>query len=227
MQIQGAIFDMDGTLGDTVFVSVEAIVRTALQLTGNHYTHDEIIARFGPTEPGILRQLVPQTMWEESTRLFFGHYEALHQQHRIGAFPGIQEILDLLHQHDIRQAIVTGKSRRSAEISLKYFSLNGYFEAVETGSLMGSGKKASILKVLESWQIPPETVCYVGDAPTDVTIARSTGLQPISVSWDRNANPTLLAQQNPYALFEQVKDMKSWLESHLNGSMPEEESHVS
>jgi len=218
MQILGAIFDMDGTLGDTVYVSVEAIARTVFQLTGKQYTHEAIIAMFGPTEPGIIRQLVPAQLWEEGVKIFLDHYHMIHQQHQIGAYPGIQELLDLLQEHDVRQAIVTGKSRQSAQISLQQFNLNGYFEAVETGSIEGSAKKSRILKVLKIWQLPPETVLYIGDAPSDVRIARSAGIQPVSVAWDRNADRDQLAQQNPLALFERVQDLKVWLATQLNGS---------
>jgi phosphoglycolate phosphatase-like HAD superfamily hydrolase len=218
MEIQGAIFDMDGTLGDTVFVSVEAIAQTVLQLTGNHHTHEEIISMFGPSEPGILRQLVPQHQWEDSLLIFLDLYESIHRQHQIGAFPGIEEILHLLKEHHIRQAIVTGKSRQSAEISLKYFNLNGYFDSIETGSIDGSAKKSRIQKVLRTWEFPPENVLYIGDAPSDVRIAKSAGLRPISVAWDSTANRSQLVQQNPDALFEQPQDLHNWLAAHLNGS---------
>jgi len=218
MQIRGAIFDMDGTLGDTVFVSVEAIVQTVLQLTGKVYTHKEIISMFGPSEPGILQQLVPPIQWEESVDIFLDHYEAIHRERQIGVFPGIEEILVLLKEHNIRQAIVTGKSRQSAEISLKYFNLNGYFDSVETGSIDGSAKKSRIQKVLKSWDFLPEDVLYIGDAPSDVRIAKSAGLRPISVAWDSTADRSQLAQQNPYAVFEQPQDLHNWLAANLNHS---------
>jgi len=217
MRIRGAIFDMDGTLGDTVFVSVEAIVRTVDQLTGQRYAHPEIIDRFGPTEPGILRQLLPQDLWGESERIFLAEYEAIHQSRKIGAYAGIEEVLNLLQHHHIRQAIVTGKSRESAEISLKYYALNGYFEAVETGSLERSVKKDCIKKVVKRWQVPLEQVLYIGDAPSDVTIARSAGVCPISVAWADTAETSQLEERQPCAVFERVEDFRNWLSSQLNG----------
>jgi phosphoglycolate phosphatase/pyrophosphatase PpaX len=208
---------MDGTLGDTVFVSVEAIVRTVHQLTGQQYAHPEIIDRFGPTEPGILRQLLPQEKWEESERLFLAEYESIHQSHKIGAYAGIEEVLHLLKRHHIRQAIVTGKSRESAEISLCYYQLDGFFEAVETGSLTRSIKKDCIQKLVRGWQVPSEQVLYIGDAPSDVTIAKSAGVCPISVAWADTAELSQLEQRQPCAVFERVQDFKTWLVSQLNG----------
>jgi HAD superfamily hydrolase (TIGR01549 family) len=227
MKIQGVIFDMDGTLGDTVFVSVEAIVRTISQLTGKRYSHPEIISHFGPTEPGILQQLLPREKWEESVRIFFREYEAIHREHHIGAYPNMQEILDLLYKYNIRQAIVTGKSHESAKISLEYYNLIDYFEVVETGSVKGSKKEDCIKKVLKLWQLPPEQVLYIGDAPSDVAIAKRAGVRPISVSWATTADPLELAQEEPDALFEDIEEFKDWLKVNLNGSTPQDNKHVS
>ena len=219
MHIRGAIFDMDGTLGDTVFVSVEAIVRTIFQLTGERYSHPDIIDRFGPNEAGILRQLLPEESWEASEQFFLAEYTSIHQSYKIGAYPGMTDVLDLLQRHHVRQAIVTGKGRESAEISLKFFQLDGYFDAVETGSLDGSVKKECIHKVVDRWQIAPEDVLYIGDAPSDVTIARSAGVCPISVAWADTVVRSQLEPYQPCAVFERVQELKTWLASQLNGQL--------
>jgi len=216
MNLQGVIFDMDGTLGDTVFVSVEAIVRAVHTHTGLTFTHPEIIARFGPSEPGIIKKLVPDEVWKEACRTFFEEYERIHQDHQIGAYPGIRPILDLLSEHGIRQAIVTGKGERSAHISLGYFQLNGHFEHVETGWLTGSSKEAGIKSVLSAWQIPPENAVYIGDAPADVAIARRAGVHPISAAWADTADPAELHAEQPEVLFETVAELETWLREQIN-----------
>lgn len=216
MPIRGVIFDLDGTLGDTVFVSVEAIVRAVHKHTGKTYTHPEIIDRFGPTEIGIIKKLVPDDVWEASCQTFYEEYKNIHQKHQIGAYPGIRSILDLLSAHKIRQAIVTGKGAEPAHISLDYFNLNGHFEFIETGWLHSSSKEACIKKVVEAWQIPGENVLYVGDAPSDVAIARRAGVHPISAAWADTANPAELQAQQPEALFEEVSELELWLKNQLN-----------
>jgi phosphoglycolate phosphatase-like HAD superfamily hydrolase len=214
--IRGVIFDVDGTLGDTVFVSVEAIVQVVRAYTGKTYSHSEIIAFFGPTEEGILRQLVPENHWQASYQTFLTAYKRIHAEHGIGAYPGISKILDLLTAHHIRQAIVTGKGAESAQISLDYFKLDGRFEQVETGSLHGSAKEVCIKKVVEGWQFQRENVLYVGDAPSDVAIAKRAGVRPISVAWADTANPEELRAQQPEALFTKVSELEDWLRTHLN-----------
>lgn len=216
MEIRGVIFDMDGTLGDTVFVSVESIVRAVRKHTGKSYTHPEIIANFGPSEPGIIKGLVPEEVWEAACQTFFEEYVRIHTEHEIGAYPGIKNILDLLTAHNIRQAIVTGKGEKSARISLDFFQLNGHFEFVETGWLTGSSKEACIKKVVEAWGFPGENVLYIGDAPSDVAIARRAGVRPVSAAWADTADPAELLAEGPEALFKEVAELESWFRDQLN-----------
>lgn len=227
MQLEGVIFDLDGTLGDTVYVSVEAIIRAAESLTSETHSHPDIIAMFGPTELGILRQLLPRQDWEQGYQIFLQEYRAIHQTGQYGAYPGIHDVVALLQEHGMRRAIVTGKGRQTAEISLRYFGLESAFEALETGSVEGSAKEACIKKVVAGWGARPETVLYVGDAPTDIAIARRAGVRPVSAAWAETADPAELAAMKPYRLFNRVADLENWLKRRLNGLPPKDSPYVS
>ncbi len=216
-RLAGVIFDMDGTLGDTVYVSVEAIVRTAAYFSGKAYTHQEIIDRFGPTEQGILQDLLPQDVWAQSYAYFLTQYETIHQKGSYGLYPGIPAILDLLQAHHVRMAIVTGKGADSAAISLRHFGAAPYFDYMETGFLQGGYKERSMQTILDRWQLPASHTYYVGDAPADVTSARKAGVHPISVAWADSADANQLAAQQPLALFRQPAEFEQWLTARLNG----------
>lgn len=217
MQIKGVMFDLDGTLGDSVPVSVWAIVRALEAFSGKTYTYEQITALFGPTEQGILRQLLPNQDWEASYQRFLQEYEALHQEGDYGAFPGIPELVALLHDHQVLTAVVTGKGLNAARISLRYFGLADTFDIVEAGSMEGSIKDVCIRKVANIWQVPLEDIIYIGDAVTDVGLARKAGVQPVSAAWAGTHTPEELAAENPYKLFTQVADLHAWLSQQVNG----------
>jgi phosphoglycolate phosphatase/pyrophosphatase PpaX len=187
-----------------------------LKHTGKSYTHPEIIARHGPSEVGIIKMLVPDEVWEESCQTFIEEYDRIHRAHNIGAYPGINPILKLLAEYEIRQAIVTGKGAESAKISLNYFQLNGHFEYVETGWLTGSSKEACIKKVVGAWQLSPQSVLYIGDALSDIAIARRAGVRPVSAAWADTADPEELLAEGPEALFETISALEDWLRNQLN-----------
>lgn len=220
MRLSGVIFDLDGTLGDSVPVSVEAIIRTVAAFTGKSYSYAEILARFGPVEQGIIRQLVSEEDWEASYQRFLQEYEALHETGAYGVFPGIPEALELLHEHQVPTAVVTGKGLDSARISLRYFGLADAFEMVEAGSMEGSIKEVCIQKVAQAWNLPPEEIIYVGDAVSDVAIARRAGVKPVSAAWAGTHPPGELAAENPYRLFTQAADLRAWLAGQVDGAAP-------
>lgn len=217
MQISGVIFDLDGTLGNSLPVSVESIIRTVAAFTGKTYTYDEIVAHFGPTEQGILCQLVPEQDCEASYRRFLQEYESLNRQGDYGVFPGIPEVLDLLRAHQVPTAVVTGKGPDSTRISLRYFGLADAFEIVKTGGLDGPIKDVCIREVAADWGVPLEEIVYVGDGSADVDLSRKAGVKPISVAWAGTEPAADLAAKNPYRLFTQVEDLRVWLARQVGG----------
>ncbi len=213
MHILGAIFDFDGTLANTVYASLEGIRRAVAQTTAQEISAPEIIARFGPSEEGIIQQLVPEAVREEAWQVFAREYDRIHLEEDIHIFPGILPALELLQQAGVRLAIVTGKGHTSAQISLSHFSIASYFEDIISGSLEGSVKEICIKQVVAAWAVPPEQVLYIGDAPTDVGIARAAGVVPIAVAWDPTADPEKLVAQRPHQTFLTPADLTGWLEA--------------
>src|SRR5690349_12969892 len=106
MRLSGIIFDLDGTLGDTLPVCFRAFRHAIHEFTGRSYTDQEIRATFGPSEEGIIQKHVPDR-WRECLELYVHAYETEHSKHR-EPFPGMHDALSLLGQHGIRRAVVTG-----------------------------------------------------------------------------------------------------------------------
>ena len=73
----GVIFDLDGTLGDTLPVCFAAFRSTFERFLGVEYTDAEIRAMFGPTEEGMLTARVPQAA-EQAVSHYLAGYAANH-----------------------------------------------------------------------------------------------------------------------------------------------------
>lgn len=209
MRLDGLIFDLDGTLTDTLPVALAAFREAVRVFSGRNYTDEEIVARFGPTEEGMLQQLVPDH-WEDCLQLYLRIYEREHQ--RTGRiFPGIEIALGILKARGIPLAVVTGKGPKSAAISLSQLGLASYFDFIETGSSEGSVKPQRIQRVLTGWGITPDKTAYLGDAVSDVEDARSAGLIPLAAAWDKRAELKALRSQTPAATFETVGEFTDWI----------------
>jgi pyrophosphatase PpaX len=213
MIFKGFIFDLDGTLGDTLPICLEAFRLTFQKFTGKVFADDEISVYFGRTEEGIVNQVVPDNAIT-AVEFYQKTYERLHQS-LIAPFPGIKEVLSLLREKGVRLAVVTGKGPDSALVSMKYLGLQFYFEYLETGTPDGPNKPEAVLQVLQRWGIKPDEVAYVGDTPYDMEAALSVGVHPFGAGW---APKAALSPQHPGAaliVFTTVKQFSEWIQIEL------------
>ena len=207
--IKAVIFDLDGTLANTLPVCIAAFQVAFQQYTGRWYTSDDIHALFGPSEDGIMQKVIGER-WQDALATYLREYEKAHSR-CTQPFDGITQLLNWLDAEGIETAVVTGKGAGSAEISLRRIGLTDAFDLVETGSPEGVQKPASIAKVLSIWGIAPGETVYVGDAPSDVTSARQAEVIPIAAAWAPKSDRAKLEDMHPAACFNAVGDLVEWL----------------
>ncbi len=210
MSIQGVIFDLDGTVGDTLPVCYVAFREVFESYLGRSYSDQEIRAMFGPTEEGMLQQAIP-ARFEDALATYLAAYEKAHGN-CLRPFPGIPEVLDVLDAQGVRRAIVTGKGPRSAEISLRVMGLADAFERVEAGSPGGNVKADKMRSVIEDWGVAPANVACIGDAPSDIRSARESGAIPLAAAWAATADYDTLQALGPQATFRHVREFQEWFE---------------
>jgi phosphoglycolate phosphatase-like HAD superfamily hydrolase len=210
MRLDGIIFDLDGTLSDTLPACFAAF-RRALDSCGHPPMTDvELMEYFGPSEEGIFQRLAPDN-WRAYHKAYLDVYEE-EQVKSARLFPGIEDILRTLKARGVRMAIVTGKGRESAAVSIRLFRLERYLDGWEPGAPSGNIKPAAIARVLARWKMSPERVAYLGDTPEDAQAARTAGLVPLSAAWDGRADPARLHAASPAVIFPSVEDFHRWVE---------------
>jgi len=207
MPITALIFDMDGTLGDTVPSILIALRETFARFAGRIYTDDEILAMFGPSEEGIISRYVPPDEYEPALQYYLDRYAELHADR---PFPGIRELMSHLKGRGFRIGVATGKGPKTAIISMRAYGLEGFIDRLETGSAGGAVKPELIRTIVEGWGLPVDQVGYVGDAQSDMADARAVGVLPLGAAWSRSSSVT--TTDTPYR-FTSVETLKRWLES--------------
>ncbi len=209
-KIKAVIFDLDGTLADTLPLCIAAFRKSIEPLIGKHLSDEEIIATFGPSEEGTILALAPQH-YEKGVADYLKLYGELHFMCPV-PFEGIKELLYDLKKMGIRIAIVTGKGMHSTEISLKQFGLASYFEIIETGQPSGPVKADGIRKVLNYFtDLSPDEVIYVGDAPSDIMASREAGVRAGGAAWADTTDGVQLESVLPDHMFYDVEDFRVWL----------------
>ena len=209
--LQGVIFDLDGTLADTLDLCVEAFQFAIKAHTGEQLSPAEVVALWGPTEEGVLRAAVGPE-WEESVETFLSEYERLHVSVP-EPFPGIRQLLDHLRAVGIPTAVVTGKGARSAQISLEVLGIDDAFDAVEAGSIDGAIKAQKISHIVERWGVPPASVIYIGDHPHDAVEAHKAGTMAVAAAWSDHTDVEALRSSEPDEYCDSSFDFAAWLTS--------------
>jgi beta-phosphoglucomutase-like phosphatase (HAD superfamily) len=80
---------------------------------------------------------------------------------------------------------MTGKGRRSAEITLRKLRWAGIFKSVVTGEdvIRQKPNPEGVLLVAKRLQVRPAECIYVGDMPVDIEAGRAAGMITIAAGW--------------------------------------------
>ncbi len=181
--IKAVVFDLDGTLVDTFPLIVDAFNFACTPITGKTYSPENVISRFGHPEPVMIRDEVADR-WEEAQDSYYRYYEQHHHE-RVQPFPGVNEMLAEIRTLKILMALVTGKSRKSADITLREMGWSACFASVVTGSEMPRQKPHpdGLLLAAKAMQMAPTSCAMVGDSPADIGAGQAAGMPTIVAAW--------------------------------------------
>jgi pyrophosphatase PpaX len=181
-RFEAVIFDLDGTLADTFGMIVAAFNAAVGPFTGQAYSPDEVIARFGDPEPAMIRADLPND-WQAASDAYYRFYREHH--HMVRPFEGVPEMLAELKRRGMPMGVVTGKSRRSAEITLEELGWKDLFAAVVTGDEMTKQKPdpQGVIMAARKLGANQNACVMVGDSPADIGAGKAAGMTAIVAAW--------------------------------------------
>jgi phosphoglycolate phosphatase-like HAD superfamily hydrolase len=213
-KIKAVIFDLDGTLANTLPLCIAGFRKSIEPLINRSLSDEEIIATFGPSEEGTIMALAPEH-FENGISDYLKFYKELHAMCPI-PFQGIEDLLITLKDKSVKIAMVTGKGKHSTHISLEQFGISDYFEVIETGISTGPRKAEGIQNILDFFKnIRKEEMIYVGDAPSDIIASRKVGISVVAAAWAETAEPEKLKELYPDMFFDNISDFSHWLVSSI------------
>ena len=212
--IKAVLFDLDGTLADTLPLCIAAFRKAIEPLINRPVTDQEIVATFGPSEEGTIMKLAPNH-YRQGLEDYLSFYMQLHTMCP-EPFAGIRKAMDSLRAKGIHMSLVTGKGSKSTQISLNQFRLKEYFEFIETGWQHGPRKVDGLRNILDCIHpISRQEVIYVGDAPSDIVACREIGIPVIAAAWATTTDPSALVALNPDELFHTIEDFTGWVNKRI------------
>ena len=207
---KAALFDLDGTLTDSMNLSAQAFIHTLRKHLHKEFTPQGIFAMFGPGEEEIFLDLDPNQA-QDMMATFLKFYRTHHCTYA-QIYPDILSMLDFLQDQGVPMAVITGKGLKPAGITIEECGLAQYFQCLVTGSCVAKHKPdpEGIIQVLNHLQVQPQHAFYLGDSPGDIITARRAGVDAIAALWGARDRDLLLGQDPDYA-FETPREFLNWL----------------
>lgn len=211
-----ALFDIDGTLVDTVELIVRALDHTFRKHLGVQISRDELRRTIGlPLHKQVrlfdhLVDFAPDHRAMEADEI--DYYESHKHLERI--IPEAVEALKEAKRAGLRTALVTSKNRQELEMFLPRLGVNGWVDAVVSSSDVTRPKPAPdpVLVALQRLGARPQEAVFVGDTVYDIQCAREAGVQVIAVGWGAHPVPVLRAE-SPDWLLEEPAQLREFFRS--------------
>lgn len=186
MKYSAVIFDMDGTILDTIDDLADSL-NHALAASGfPARTVGETRAFVGNGYKKLIERALPGAGDDERAKVLadFSEYYAGHCALKTKPYDGVEAAIKTLRAAGVKTAVVSNKGDEAAQILAKrYFP--GLFDCV-VGVREGIRKKPApdaALFAAARMGVPIERCVYVGDSEVDMESARAAGVSCVSVSW--------------------------------------------
>ncbi|MGD9761232.1 MAG: HAD family hydrolase [Candidatus Izemoplasmatales bacterium] len=189
MKFKAVIFDLDGTLLDTI-----EDIKITMNLALKRYNYPEFSVEeykyfVGKGVDNLIREVmktasIPVSAFKD---LKVAYYEIYKEQATVNTklYDGISDLLAELKKNNVSLNVLSNKPHHQTVEVIKHFFGEDVFDLVYGKKEDFSPKPdpASALDLTNALGIKPEDVLYVGDTETDILTAKNAGFYSVGVLW--------------------------------------------
>ncbi|MEG1633220.1 MAG: HAD family hydrolase [Oscillospiraceae bacterium] len=187
MSCDTVVFDLDGTLLDTLDDLCDSLNHVLLTHALPAQTRDEVMSHVGNGSARLVELSLQNgrehPLFDEVLR-DYGAWYAAHCRLRTAPYPGISALLRRLSAEGIRCAVVSNKPDGAVK-SLCADFFPGLLSAA-IGERPGIKRKPApdtLLSAMAELKALPSRTVYVGDSEVDIATAKNAGVRCVSVLW--------------------------------------------
>jgi phosphoglycolate phosphatase len=192
-RIRAFVFDMDGTLVDSV-PGIQSALAEAFRSIGRTMPAADLRRAIGPPIRVIAKRIEP-TLTDAETLAIEQVYRPLYDNEawrKTVLFEGVAETLQTLHAAGCRLLIVTNKPHIPALKILDLLGVSGLFEAVftrDSATPHYASKAAMLGDLIATHGVQHDAAVMVGDTIEDREAAEANGIQFIFASYGYGDDP--------------------------------------
>ncbi len=209
IEVDAVLFDMDGTLIDTIGLITAGHEHTWKKYTGKAPSREEILSKIGqPLQEAYSGMKDPMEMVDSYRSWCSGKTET-----HTGLYLGIVPMLEELQRMKFRLGLVTSRFREGLVDCLRVYDIKHYFEIIMAQEDSEGHKPGPepLLTAAERMSITDMSrILYVGDSVHDLESALAAGCRSAIVSWTSMDKEKLKAL-GPDLWIERATDLPSLL----------------
>lgn len=218
MKIKGFIFDLDGTLADTLPELNRAMNVTRSRFGLEPIGRKEVLYGINDGPRSFVKRTFPEgtddATIDAATEWYIKDYEDYYKNTKT-AFDGMVETIAKIRSAGCKVAVLTNKAHTAATLLVKQIFGDGVFEVV-----WGVKDKPlkpmpdAALQIADMFGAAPDEICFVGDSHIDMQTGVNAGMHPIGVSFGYKPVEVLLENgaeyiaNTAYEIFEIAKTIK-------------------
>ena len=183
------IFDLDGTLLDTLADIADSVNRMLLEYGFSEHTLDDYRRFIGNGIKMLVTRALPLAgRSEEMVDACVSRARDIYWDNwnrKTKPYDGILPLLDALEERQIPKAVLSNKPHA---FTVRY--VEGYFGRWTFAAVMGQNDPfpikpdpAAALEIARRLDIPPPAFLFVGDSAVDMQTAISAGMRAVGAGW--------------------------------------------
>lgn len=200
MRFKAVIFDLDGTLLDTIGDLARSMNIVLEQFGFPGHDVEAYKTYVGDGLEMLVRRSMPETVREDGglrSRCMQAMREEYHRRRKetTGPYPGIPELLAELAARQLKMAVLSNKPHAPTRLLVEELLPNWRFDAVvgESPETPRKPDPAGALAIARSLGLEPRHFVFVGDTGIDMKTANAAGMHPVGALWGFRAADELLA----------------------------------
>ena len=215
LDVSSIIFDLDGTLLDTI----GGLTDTTNEVLEKFNFPQHTVDRYKQFVGNGMRTLIERAVPGETSSAVIDHccmeFEKKYTKQWMSncwPYDGINDMLAELQNQGIPLAILSNKPHRFTQLFVEHFFPEGMFRFV-FGQREGFAKKPDPLVAVEianMLQVDTQSTLFVGDSAVDIQTGKNGGMKTAAVSWgfrsveELSANTPDILINHPLDLLEHV-----------------------
>ena len=219
MSFSLAIFDLDGTLLDTVGDIGSAANRVLLAAGYSPHPLSDYHRFVGSGVAVLFERALPKEsatpqVIANCVSSFEQEYEACWNRETV-PYDGISDLLDHFSSLGLHLAVLSNKPDSFAKKCVREYFSDYRFEPIlgQRPDVPRKPDPAAVREIMQYHQVVAEQVFFVGDSEIDIQTAQNAGIFSIGVSWGYRSSSALV-DQGVDLLVEEPGDLLSFIEEN-------------